>query len=217
VVFGAAVIASGCGGSSGGSTGGSASAPGTPSSPLASSVTVPTPSLSPSPGSEPLTAAAMKADLLPASAAPRGYRLRFQQAIRVNGQLGCGRTAVPASHEVGDDFQKGKTGAELDEVIRGYPSAAVAQRAMRQIVAFAQSCRSVSTYKLRAIPYPNVGGVVQALSVRNVYPGFGVVGRGEWVFVLKGTTILEVIALGSQAAPAANTVPVVRLAEPRIH
>jgi hypothetical protein len=209
---GVAVMAAGCGGGSGTTSGAAtptvASGGGATGAPASSAA-----SASPAATATPLTTAALLAALLPRTAVPAGYQRRHRQAFpQRSGTLGCGRSGVVPARMVGEDFQAGMTGAEIDEILRGYPSTAVAHTAMRQIVAFARACHHSGSYTLHAVSFPRVGEQAQAISVVNTLAGIGVVGRARWVFVLDSTTIAEVNVTGSGAAAGANPLPLVRAA-----
>ncbi len=160
----------------------------------------------------------MKADLLLPSAVPAGYQLRIEQGIHTSKVLGCNRTGIAPDREEGVDFQKGSTGAEIDDIIRTYPSAAVATRAMHQIIAFAKVCHHAGLYTLKPISYPSIGGLTMAVSLREGLSSLGITAAtGQQVFVLTGASIVEVSVLGGNAAPAAKSLPLIRAAVARLH
>jgi hypothetical protein len=213
-----------CGSSS--SSGGAASSQppqASSSSPPASAAPSVTPSLaavtaSPSPTATALSTAALKAALLPKTAAPAGYTLQHVGAAPPNGELGCGRNGVTPQHEVGADFEGSRTriGAQIEEFIRGYPSVAVAHKAMLQIVAFAKTCHQASLYKIKPIGYPPVGGLTVAMAISESSPVGGVAASGQLVFALTGTTIVELVAIGSPSVKAAKTLPLLKAAVSRV-
>jgi hypothetical protein len=158
----------------------------------------------------------MLADLLPKASVPAGYQRRFHQVVtQRSGALGCGRTGVVPTRMVGEQYLAG-TGAEIDEVLRGYPSVAVAQRAMQQIVAFTKACHHSGSYTLRRLPYPRLGQRSQAQTVVNTLTGIGVVSRAQWVYVLSGTTIVLVSITSPDKAVAPSSRPLVRAAVARL-
>jgi hypothetical protein len=182
------------------------------------SATTTSPSATPSPTAIALSFAAMKAALLPKSAAPPGYRLAHQGAVQPSGTLGCGRNGVTPQREVGVDFQGSgvRTGAEVTEFIRGYPSAAVAHKAIRQISAFAKTCHQVSTYRFKPVGYPSVGDSMVAISIAEASPVGGVAASGQLIFVLSGASILELVTVGSPNYKAVKSVPIIKAALARL-
>jgi len=160
----------------------------------------------------------MKADLLLSSSVPVGYQLRIEQGIHTSKVLGCNRTGIAPDREEGVDFQKGSTGAEIDDIIRTYPSAAVATTAMHQIIAFAKVCHHAGLYTLKPISYPSIGGLTMAVSLREGLSSLGIqAGKGQQVFVLTGANIVEVSVLGSTVASAAKSLPLIKAAVARLH